>query len=43
MKKVTIYTTTSGKKLKAEIGCYAAIVEYVTRDGPLSRSVVGFD
>ena len=32
MKKVTIYTTTSTKRLKAEIGCYAAIVEYVTRD-----------
>lgn len=43
MKKVTIYTTTSTKKLKAEIGYYAAIVEYITRDGPVSRPVVGFE
>lgn len=43
MKKVTIYTTTSTKRLKAEIGCYAAIVEYVTRDGPVSRPVVGYE
>lgn len=43
MKKVTIYTTTSTKKLKTEIGYYAAIVEYITRDGPVSRPVVGFE
>lgn len=43
MKKVTIYTKTSTKNLKVEIGYYAAIVEYVTRDGPVLRPVVGFE
>ena len=43
MKKVTIYTKTSTKKLKVEKGYYAAIVEYITKDGPVLRPVVGFE
>lgn len=43
MKKVTIYTKASTKNLKVEIGYYAAIVEYVARDGPVSRPVVGYE
>lgn len=43
MKKVTIYTTTSTKKLKVEIGYYAAIVEYIARDGPATREAAGFE
>lgn len=43
MKKVTMYTTTSTKKLKVEIGYYAAIVEYIARDGPATREAAGFE
>ena len=41
MKQVTIYTRTSSKQLKINQGYYAAVAEYITKEGPVFKPVAG--
>lgn len=43
MKKVTIYTKTSTKKLKAKKGRYAVAVKYETKKGPAYKLMTGYE
>lgn len=43
MRKVTIYTKTSTKRLKVKEGCYAVAIEYETKKGPAYKLMSGYE